>query len=103
MARTEARRRRRCRAGGVPKGNRGDGLLALAYAHDGDVAIVEDAAEDGLVDIDTLDLVEAHLEGLARDETGLVDDAQIGDVGLRGPAVEPGSNSIVKRHQRCDS
>ena len=47
---------------------RGDGvdfLFALADAQDRHVAVVEDAAQDALVDVDALDLVEAHLERLA--------------------------------------
>jgi len=35
-------------------------------------------------------LVEAHLERPTLDEPGLVDDAQVGDVGLVVPAMEPG-------------
>ena len=69
----------------------------------GDVAVVEDAAEDALVDVDALDLVEAHLEGAPLDEAGLVDDAQIGDVGLGGPAMEPGldaSSTSADKRQR---
>ena len=65
-----------------------------------DVAVVEDAAENALVDVDALDLVEAHLERAALDEAGLVDDAHIGDVGLGGPAMEPGRDGPVQRHER---
>ena len=74
-----------------------DGFLALADAEDRHVAVVEDAAEDALVDVDALDLVEAHLKRLPLDKAGLVDDAQIGDVGLGGPAMEPGGYRPVQR------
>ncbi len=73
---------------------------ALADAPDGHVAVVEDTAEDALIDVDAFDLVEAHLEGAPLDEPGLVDDPQIGDVGLGGPAVEPGLHGPVQRHDR---
>ena len=66
---------------------------------DGDVAVIEDAAQNALVDVDALDLVEAHLEGAALDEAGLVDDAHVGDVGLGGPAMEPGLHRPVQRHE----
>src|SRR6202011_1378307 len=67
-----------------------DGLRAFADATNRHVAIVEDAAQNALVDVDALDLVERHFEGAPLDEPGLVHDAQIGDVGLGGPAVEQG-------------
>src|ERR1700733_313878 len=79
------------------RGNRSDGFPALADAQDGDVAIIQDAAEDALIDIDALDLVEGHLEGPPLDEAGLVDNPQIGDVGLGGPAMEPGGEGPVQR------
>src|SRR5262249_54744616 len=41
-----------------------------------------------------------HLEGLARDEAGLVYDAQVGHVGLGGPAAEPGRHRLVERKER---
>ena len=66
-----------------------DGFPALADAHDGHVAVVHDAAENALVDVHAFDLVDAHLEGAALDEAGLVDNPEIGDVGLGGPAMEP--------------
>ena len=56
--------------------------------------------KNALVDVDALDLVEAHFEGAALDEAGLVDDAQLGDVGLGGPAMEPGLDGPVQRHER---
>jgi len=60
--------------------NGGNGLRALADALNGDVAIVHEAAKNTLVDVDALDLVEAHLEGPPLDKTGLVNDPHIGDV-----------------------
>lgn len=65
--------------------------------------ITEGTAEDALVDVDALDLVEAHLEGAALDEAGLVDDPHIGDVGLGGPAMEPGGKRPVERKQGRES
>ena len=41
---------------------------AGAGAADDDVAIVEQAAEQRLVDVDALDLLDAHLDGVAADE-----------------------------------
>src|SRR5258707_14686183 len=82
---------------------RGDGvdrLGALADAAYRDAAVVEDAARDALVDVDALDLVEAHLKGAALDEAGLVHDPHIGDIGLGGPAMEPGLNGPIQRHDR---
>src|SRR5580704_9223163 len=64
------------------RGDGGDGLLALADAHDCHVAIIEQTAEDALVDVDALDLVQRHLEGAPLDEPGLVHHAHVGDVGL---------------------
>src|SRR5882762_9477833 len=78
----------------------GNGFLALADAEDGYVAVIEDAAENALVNVDALDLVEAHFEGAALDEAGLVDDAQVGDVGLGSPAMEPGLHGPVQRGDR---
>src|SRR6266550_4868996 len=72
------------------RGDGRDGFLALADALDGHVAVIEDAAQDRLVDVDALDLVEADFERAPLDEPGLVDHAQIGDVGLGGRAMETG-------------
>jgi len=69
----------------------------LADAQDRYVAVVEDATEDALVDVNALNLVDTHLEGLPFDKAGLVDDAEIGDVGLGGPAMEPGGCRLVQR------
>src|ERR1700692_1781937 len=77
-----------------------DGLGPLAHAPHRDVAVVEDATRNALVDVDALDLVEAHLERAALDEAGLVDDAHVGDVGLGGPAAEPGPPGPEKQHDR---
>src|SRR5439155_6264453 len=65
--------------------NGGNGFLALADTHDRDVAVVHNAADDALIDVDALDLVETHLEGPPLDEPGLVDDPHVGDVGLSSP------------------
>ena len=64
-------------------------MRALADALNGEVAVVHKAAKNALIDVNALDFVEAHLEGPPLDETGLVDDPHVGDVGLGGPAVEP--------------
>ena len=61
-----------------------DRLHALADAADGDVAVVEHAAQNALVDIDALDLVQRHLEGTPLDEAELVHHPPVGDVGLGG-------------------
>jgi hypothetical protein len=82
------------------RGNGGNGLRTLADALNGDVAVVHKAAKNALVDVDALDLVEAHLEGPPLDETGLVDD--FGDVGLGGPAVEPGRRRPVQGRKPRD-
>src|SRR3954468_6648976 len=54
------------------RGNGRDGLKTLADATNRHVTIVQDTAEDALIDVDALDLVEAHLEGAPLDEAGLV-------------------------------
>src|SRR5260370_1341063 len=82
------------------RSDRRDRLGPLADASHRDVAVVQDAAENALVDIDALDLVEAHFERAPLDEPGLVDHAQIGDVGLGGPAMEPGLEGPVQRRDR---
>jgi len=84
------------------RGNRGNGLRALADALYGDVAIVHKAAKNALVYVDALDLVEAHLEGPPLDETGLVNDSHVGDVGLRGPAMEPSRRRPVQGRKPSD-
>src|SRR5436853_4787759 len=77
-----------------------DGLGPLADASHRNVTVVQYATKNALVDVDALDLVEADLERAALDEAGLVDNAHIGDVGLSGPAMEPGLQGPVKRHDR---
>src|ERR1700740_3257841 len=77
-----------------------DSLPSLADAQNCHIAVIENAAENALVDVNALDLVKAHLKGAAFDEPGLVDDAQIGDVGLGGPAMEPGGQHFVQRDNR---
>jgi len=84
------------------RGNGGNGFRALADTLNGDVAVVHKAAKNALVDVDALDLVEAHFEGPPLDETGLVDDPHVGDVGLRDPAVEPCRRRPVQGHEACD-
>src|SRR5262245_14772611 len=71
-------------------GDRLEGLEAGADATHQDVAVTQNAPEDRLVDVDTLDLVHVHLDGFAADEALLVDDAAVGDGDLGGPAPEPG-------------
>ena len=97
------RANRSCRDGVAKcerRGNGGNGLRALAGATNGQVAVVQKAAKNALVDVDALDLVEAYFEGPPLDETCLVDDPHIGDVGLGGPAVEPGLPGPVQRDNR---
>ena len=53
-------------------------------------AVVEDPAEDRLVDIHRGDLVHVHLLGVPVDEAALIDDAPIGHRDLGDPADEPG-------------
>ena len=64
-------------------------LQAGAGAAHGDVAVVEEPAEERLVDVDALDLLDAHLDRVAADEAALEDDPPVGDRDLRGPALEP--------------
>ena len=82
----------RSRCDGVAKserrGNDRNGLHALAGALNGEVPIVHKVAKNALVDVDAFDFVEADLEGPPFDETGLVNDPHVGDVGLGGPTVE---------------
>jgi len=77
-------------------------LRTLADALNGEVTVVHEAAKNALVDVDALDLVEAHLEGPPLDETGLVDDPHVGDVGLGGPAVEPSRRRPVQGRKPRD-
>ena len=64
------------------------GVDALANAANRDVAIVEDAAQDALVDIDAFDLAAIHLQGMARKQPGFVDDAAVGDGQFGGGAAD---------------
>src|SRR3982074_1306023 len=66
-----------------------DRLRPFAHAPTRCATVIQDAAEDALIDVDAFHLVQAHLEGAAFDEAGLVHNPQIGHVGLGGPAVEP--------------
>src|SRR5690348_2575068 len=75
----------------------GERLDTDAHASDDDVAVVEDAAEDRLVDVDALDLVEMHLDGAPADEAALVDDAAVGHRNLGCPAAEPGDEQQYGR------
>src|SRR5579859_4379211 len=77
-------------------------LSALAYSQDGDVAVVEQTTQNGLIDVDTLDLVERHFEGAALDEAGLVHHPPVGDIGLGGEPVEPASGGEIQRYHRYD-
>src|SRR5205814_8911459 len=68
-----------------------DGVQALhgfAGAPAGDVAVIEYAAEDALIDIDALHFVHMQLDGVAIDESGLVADPPTGD-GDVGPGGVP--------------
>src|SRR5207237_4499714 len=73
---------RRARGDMAAKGQRvadvADRLQAAAGAADNNCAIAKDAAEQRLVDIDALDLVAVHLDGMAGDQAGFVDDAMAG-------------------------
>src|SRR5713101_1274782 len=62
-----------------------------AGAVDDHVAVIEHAAEDGLVDVHALDLVHVHFHGVAAHEAALVDDPPIGHGDLRGHPVKPGA------------
>src|SRR5690242_9306710 len=77
-------------------------LDAVASAANDDVAIVENAAEDRLIDIDALDLVHVHFDRVAADEAGLVDDAAVGHVDLSRPPPEPGAETRIAGEQSYD-
>src|SRR5438876_4488275 len=66
------------------------GLDAGAGPANGDIAVIEDAAEDGLVDVHALDLVHVHLDGVPSDQTPLEDHAAVGDRELGADAPDPG-------------
>src|SRR5438034_932256 len=55
------------------------------------IAVIEQAAEDGLVDVHALDLVHVHFHGVAAHEAALVDDPAVGDRDLRSHPVKPGA------------
>ena len=59
-------------------------------------------SKNALVDIDALDFVEAHFEGSPLNKAGLVDDPQIGDIGLGGLAVEPSRRRPVQGSKPSD-
>ena len=84
------------------RGDRVDGFLALADAENLHVAIIQDTARNALNHVDTLRPCRGSSRRSRADETLLVDDAQIGDVGLGGPAVEPGAHRLVQRENRRD-
>ncbi len=67
-------------------------LEAYTDAADGDVAVIQQPAEDRLIDIDAFDLVHVHFDRLAADETLLVDYSAIGHFDFGRPAFEPGQN-----------
>src|SRR6185312_8071283 len=77
-------------------------LDAVAGAANDDVAIVEDAPEDRLIDIDALDFVHVHFDRVAADEAGLVNDAAVGHVDLSRPPPEPGAETRIAGKQRDD-
>jgi len=81
----------------------GDGaerLEAFAGAKDRHIAIVEHAPEDGLIDLDALDLVHVHLVGLPPDETFLVDDPPVGDCDLGETRTKPILEQEDDRNER---
>src|SRR5450631_4801046 len=65
-------------------------LPAFAGTVNGDVAVVQQPAENRLVDIDAFHLVHVHFDRVPLDEAALVYDAPVGHVDLGGPAPEPG-------------
>jgi hypothetical protein len=60
-----------------------------AGAGEGDVAVVEEAPEDALVDLDALHLRDEELHGLPLDQAGLRDHALVGDRELGGGVADP--------------
>ena len=56
---------------------------------DDDIAVVEQATEDALVDVDALHLIHVHLDGVPVDEAALEDDPAIGDGDFGGQPSEP--------------
>ena len=61
-----------------------------------DVAVIQQPAENRLVDVDALDFVHVHFDRVPFDEAFLVHDTPVGDVDFDCPAPEPGRG---KRHR----
>src|SRR6266568_1737630 len=63
-----------------------DGLGPLSNTAHNDIAVIENAAQHGLLDVDALDLVERNFKGVPADEALLVDDTPGGHGHLGRPA-----------------
>src|SRR6476620_2151725 len=95
----DLRANRSCRDGVAKRerrSNGGNGSRALADALNGEVAIVHQAAKNALIDIDALDFIETHFKGLPLNEASLMDDPQVGDIGLGGPTVKPSRRRPIR-------
>src|ERR1700730_3752439 len=80
-----------------------DRLQTPSGATNNNRSIPEDAAEDRLIDVDALDLISVHFDGMAGEQTLLVDNAAVchGQLGRR-PCDER-ANECGKRNQQENS
>jgi hypothetical protein len=61
-------------------------------AVDRDIAVVEEAADQRLIDVDAFNFLHVHLDGVPTYKTTLQDDAAISDGNFGRPATKPGGN-----------
>src|SRR3954451_9986247 len=71
--------------------HRSERLHSSACPFDGEAAVVQKAAEDGLVDLYGFDLVHMHFGRLARNKSALVDDPPVRHRDLLDPPFDPGA------------
>src|SRR5262249_445721 len=79
-----------------------DRLDSFADTANRHVTVTQDSTENGWIHVHAFNLVKVHFEGGALDEAFLVYNPQAGDVGLGGPAMEPGLEGPVDRNEACD-
>jgi hypothetical protein len=66
--------------------------ISIASSMDRHIAIIKEASEQALVDIDAFDLVHVHFDGLAVEEAVDVNHATIRDSDLHRPTLPPSAD-----------